>query len=73
MAVAPSPILFLLVGRDVAKVTMFIVMVFVRPLVVIDDFVVIPNVVIAVIRVIHAVGMMMGARRDEHGRRQRGG
>ena len=68
MAVAPVPILFLFSRRQLAKIAIGIAMVFARPLVVINDFVVVPDVVVAVVGIIDLV-VMMSAGRAECGSR----
>jgi membrane-associated protease RseP (regulator of RpoE activity) len=60
--VAPVPVFLLFLGRQSAKIAMRIAMVFAGPLFVIDDFVVVPDVVVAVIGVIDPVVMMRTGR-----------
>ena len=73
VAVPPGPVFFLLSRRNFAEIAIGIATIFMRPLVVINHLVVVPNVVVAVIGVIDAVVMMMGARHAQHGGRQGGG
>jgi hypothetical protein len=61
MSVPPGPVFFLLLGRQPAEVAIRVAVVFVSPAVVEDDFVVVPDVVVAVIGIIDPVVMMMGA------------
>src|SRR5579863_8925719 len=68
MAMAPGPILLLLVGRRFAEVAILIVVVFVSPLVIVDNLIVVPHVVVAVIRIIDAVVMRVTATHDQRGR-----
>jgi hypothetical protein len=70
MTVAPVPVLLLLSGRKLAKVSMFIPVVLVGPLTVVNHLLVVPDVVIAIIRVIDPV---VCATRAQYGTRQRGG
>jgi hypothetical protein len=58
VAMPPGPVFFLLLGRDVPEVAAFVIVVFPRPLVLVNDFVVVPNVVIAIVRVVYPVGVM---------------
>jgi hypothetical protein len=57
-AVTPSPILFLFLGRTLAKASVFVA----GPLVVVDKFIIVPNVAVAVIGVVDSV-VMFGACR----------
>jgi hypothetical protein len=52
---------------------MGIAVVFAGPLLVIDHFVVVPDVVVAVVGVIDPIIVMFGASRAQYGRRQGGG
>jgi hypothetical protein len=61
-AVTPSPILFLFPGRKLAKVSVFVAVVVAGPLVVVDNFIIVPNVVVAVVGVVDSV-VMFGACR----------
>jgi len=58
MAVPPIPLFFLLIGAALAKIAM-IFMIFRLPLLVINDLVVIPAVIIAVVCVVSPVVMML--------------
>jgi len=71
MAVAPGPILLLFSGRQPAKVSVFIPVVFVGPLPVVNDFLVVPDVIVAIVRVIDPV-VMMCASCAQYRTRQRG-
>ena len=73
VAVSPSPILFLLFGWQFAEIAVRIAMIFVGPLVVIDHFVMVPDVIVAVVGVIDPVVMMFGAGCADYGCRQGGG
>ncbi len=64
MIVAPGPVFFLLLGRQMAEVAILVAAVFAGPLAVVDDFIVVPDVVVAVVRVVHAIGMMFARRAD---------
>ncbi len=55
MTVPPIPVLFLLILVEVFIVAMRISVVFHDPLLVVDIFVPVPRVIVAVIRVVHAV------------------
>ena len=68
MAVAPAPIFFLFSGRQIAKIAMWIAVVFTGPLLVIDHLVLVPDVIVAVIRVIDPVIMMFGTGRAQYTR-----
>jgi hypothetical protein len=68
---APGPILFLLSGRQFAEVSMLIAVVLVGPLAVVTHLIVVPNVVVAVIRVVDPV-VMMFAGCAKYGTRKRG-
>lgn len=72
VTVAPVPILFLLIRRQLAKIAIGIAMIFAGPLVVINHFVVVPHVIVAVVRVIDPV-VMMCASRAQYGRCQGSG
>jgi hypothetical protein len=69
---APGPVFFLFSGRQAAKIAIGIAVVFARPLVVVDNFVMVPDVVVAVVGIIDLV-VMMGAGRAQCGSRQGGG
>jgi hypothetical protein len=58
VTVAPVPIFLLFSRRQLAKVSMFIPVVLVCPLPVINDLLVIPDVVVAIVGVINPVVMM---------------
>jgi hypothetical protein len=73
MTVAPIPILFLFVRRQLAKVSMFIPVVLVAPLVVVTDLLVVPDVVVIIVGVVDTVVMMMFACRAQCRTRQRRG
>lgn len=68
VAVAPGPIFFLFSGRQMTEIAIGIAVIFAGPLMVVDDFVVVPDVVVAVVRIIDLV-VMMGAGRAECGSR----
>jgi len=75
MIVAPGPVLFLLLRRQLFKLDMRISMGFDSPTVVINHFIVVPMVVVGVIGVVDPVGMMLGTsdgcyRRSQRSRQQ---
>jgi hypothetical protein len=72
VTVPPGPVFLLFFGPQLAKVSMFIATVLTGPLLVIDYFVIVPYVVVAIVGVIDPV-VMMRASRAQYGRRQRGG
>lgn len=72
VAVAPVPIFFLLLGAQMAEITIGIAVIFDRPLVVVDDLIVIPDMVVVVVRVVDSV-VMMPAGHSKHGTGQGGG
>jgi hypothetical protein len=55
VTVAPGPVFLLFFGRQLAKITIGIAVVFAGPLIVVDHFVVVPDVVVAVVGVIDTV------------------
>jgi hypothetical protein len=59
MVVAPSPIFLLLLRTKFAEVAIAVAMCLVGPALVVDDFVIVPHVIIRVIRVVHAVIVML--------------
>lgn len=73
MAVTPGPVLFLLFRRDVAKIAMLIIMIFARPLVVINILIVVPDVIITVIRIVDPVIMVVIASSAKNSARHRSG
>src|SRR5579863_5200937 len=58
MIMTPGPIFFLLLGRNMPEVPILVTTIFVLPLVVVADFIVVPDVVITVVRVIDAIVVM---------------
>ena len=70
VVVPPRPIFFLFLWRKFAEVSIAIPMRLVGPTVVIDDFVIVPNVIIGVIGIINAVSMMFTGK-SRHGDDQR--
>jgi len=72
VTVAPGPVFLLLPGRQLAEIAMGITVVFAGPLIVVDDLIMVPFVVVAVVRVIDPV-VMMRASRAQCGERQGGG
>jgi hypothetical protein len=58
VAMPPGPVFLLLCRRELAKIAVRIAMIFVRPLVLIDHLVLIPDVIVAVVGIIDAVVMM---------------
>jgi hypothetical protein len=69
VAVAPGPVFLLFSGRQPAKITLGIAVIVAGPLVIEDDFVIIPDVVVAVVGVVDPV-VMMFASRTQYGKRQ---
>src|ERR1700691_1740161 len=69
VTVAPVPVFLLLLWTQSAKIAIGIAMIFARPLMVIDNFVVIPDVVVVVIGIIDTVVMMRRTSRAECERR----
>ena len=57
----PRPVFLLFLGPQLAKIAMRIAMVLVGPLVVIDDFAVIPDMIVGIVRIIDPVVMMLRA------------
>jgi len=58
IGMTPVPIGLLLLGRDVAEVAIGVVVILVGPLVVVDDFAVIPAMVIVVLHVVDAIAVI---------------
>jgi hypothetical protein len=58
--VAPSPIFFLFLGRELPEVPMTVTVGFVGPTVVVNDLIAIPGVIVGVIRIIDPIGMVLG-------------
>jgi hypothetical protein len=69
-AVTPGPILLLFLGRKLAKVSMLVAVVVAGPLMVVDNFIIVPNVVVAVVGVVDSV-VMFGACRAHDRKSQR--
>ena len=55
VAMAPGPVFLLFSRRNTAEVSVLVAVVLASPLVVVDDFVIIPDVVVAVVGVIDPV------------------
>ena len=71
VVVSPGPVFFLFFRAELAKIPTGITVVLGGPLPVVDDFAIIPLVIITVIRVVDSVDVMFGAS-DAHRRgRQR--
>ena len=75
VVVSPGPVFFLFFGAKGLEIAIAIAMILLGPAMVIDDFVVIPDVVVSVVRIVDAIGMMLGAsdsgqRRRESSRKQ---
>ena len=66
VAMPPGPILFLFFRGQPAEVSVSVTVILSSPLVIVNDFVVVPDVVVAVIGVIDAIVVMMGARHAHH-------
>ena len=65
----PGPIFLLFVGGQLAEVSVLVTVILASPLAIVNDFVVVPDVVIAVIGVIDSV--MVGARSAHYRKNQR--
>src|SRR5579864_1943260 len=74
MVVAPSPIFLLLLRTKFAEVATSVAMRLVGPALVVDDFVIVPHVIIRVIRIVHTVRVMLAGdsrqRRCQHASQQ---
>jgi hypothetical protein len=73
MTVTPGPILLLLFRSKFAEIAILIAVAFTRPGVIVGDLAIVPNVIIAVIGVVNAIGVMSTASRAHNGTCQRGG
>jgi hypothetical protein len=70
VTVAPGPVFLLLVGRQLAKIPMLVVMTFMRPRVVISDLFVVPDVIVAIVGVVDPI--VVSAAYSQCGACQRG-
>jgi hypothetical protein len=61
VVVTPSPVVFLLLGRKLPEIPVAVAVGLVRPAIVVNDFVVVPAVIVGIVGVINAVGMAFGA------------
>jgi len=61
MVVAPGPVFFLFLGRKLSEVSAAVAMGFIGPSVVVNDFVIVPHVIIGVVRVVNPIGMVLSA------------
>jgi hypothetical protein len=73
VAVAPGPIFFLFARRNLAEIAMFVAMVFPRPAMVVNNFVIVPDVVVAVIGIVDPIIMMSTTSHAEYRTHKRGG
>lgn len=70
MIMPPIPVFLLFFWRQPAEITVRVAMGFARPLLIVDDFVVVPSVVISMVRIVNAIGMVFAAGNPRHGRGQ---
>jgi len=70
VVVTPGPVFFLLTGRKLAELAMGIAMGFISPAIVVNNFVVVPDVIVGVVRIVNPVGMMLAGNSGQ-GRSQR--
>jgi hypothetical protein len=70
--VPPCPVFFLFLWRQLAKIPVFVAVIFARPGLVVDDFIVVPDVIVAVVRVIDPVIVMPASCASDRSR-HRGG
>src|SRR5208337_4435544 len=61
LIVSPGEVLFLLVLRELAEVSVGIAMSLAAPALVVDDFLIVPHVVVGVVRVVHTIVVMRAA------------
>ena len=77
VVMAPGPVFFLFCGRNLAKVASCVSMSLAGPLLVKDYFVIVPDVIVRVVRVVDAVVVMAGrasqACRSECGSQEKRG
>jgi hypothetical protein len=59
--VTPSPVFLLVLAREPAKIAVAVAVGLIAPSVVVNDLLIVPHVIIRVIRVIHAVNVVLGA------------
>jgi hypothetical protein len=55
VTVAPGPIFLLLFGREFAEVAVFVAMILARPLMVINNLFIIPDVIVAVVGIVDSI------------------
>jgi hypothetical protein len=67
----PGPVVFLLIRRDVAEIAVFVIVVFPRPLVIIDDLIPIPDVVVVIVGVVYTVIVMSAGDAESRTRQRR--
>jgi hypothetical protein len=67
VVVPPGPVFLLLIPRELAKIAVIIAVSLVAPVAVVNDFFVVPHVIVGVIRVVYAVGMVLGTGHPRHG------
>jgi hypothetical protein len=72
VAVAPGPVFFLFAGGQVTEVSVLIAVVFAGPRLVVGDLSAVPDVVVAIVRVIDPM-VMVCASRTQYRTRQGGG
>jgi hypothetical protein len=72
VAVTPGPVFFLFTGRQMAEIAVRVAVIFDGPLIVVNDLIVIPDVIVVVVGVVDPV-VMMRAGHSKHGTGQGGG
>jgi len=58
VVMAPRPVFFLFFGRNLAKVPAGVAMTFIGPLPVVNHFLIVPDVIVGVVRVVDAIVVM---------------
>jgi hypothetical protein len=61
VVVAPVPVFFLFFGTKLAEIAVAVAVILVCPAMIVDDFVVVPHVIIGVVRVVNPIGVVFGA------------
>jgi hypothetical protein len=67
VTVAPVPVLFLFLWRQLAKIAVGIAVIFTGPPMVIDYFVIVPDMVVAVVRIIGPIIVMRASQAQHRG------
>jgi hypothetical protein len=70
MIVAPGPVFLLFFRAEFVEIAVVVTMSLIGPAMVVDSLVVVPDVIVSVVRVIHAVGMVLSASESRQGRGQ---